>query len=52
MRNPRVEEVIITENELRGNGTKESPYRRVLQVWTKDGILIAEKDPLDKASQE
>jgi hypothetical protein len=48
MRSPRVEEVIITENELRGKGTEESPYRRVIQVWTKDGTLIAEKDPCEK----
>jgi hypothetical protein len=46
MRNPRVEEVIITENELRGNGTPESPYRRILQVWTKQGDLIAEHDSM------
>ena len=45
MKTPRVEEVIITENELRGDGTENNPYRRVLQVWTKDGELIAENDP-------
>lgn len=45
MRNPRVQQVIITEQELRGNGTEADPFRRVLQVFTLDGELIAEDDP-------
>jgi hypothetical protein len=42
---PHVEEVIITELDLIGDGTPGSPYRRMLQVWSKDGHLIAERDP-------
>ncbi len=42
---PRVEQVIITEQELRGKGTEASPMRRIVQVWTLDGQLIAEMDP-------
>ena len=41
----RVEEVIITELDLIGDGTPGNPYRRRLQVWSKDGRLIAERDP-------
>lgn len=41
----RVEEVIIAELTLRGDGTEENPYRRITQVFTKDGELIAEHDP-------
>lgn len=36
-------EVIISNQLLRGNGNTE-PYRRVRQVFTKDGELIAEND--------
>jgi len=36
-------EVIISTLLLRGNG-KTDPYRRVTQVFTKSGDLIAEKD--------
>ena len=42
--NTHCEEVIIT-TELRGDG-KDMPYRRVVQVFTKDGQLIAEYDPI------
>lgn len=41
----QVAEVIISNQLLRGDG-KAEPYRRVLQVFTKDGKLIAENDSL------
>ena len=39
----RVQQVIITTNARRGDGVKE-PIRRILQVWSMDGDLIAERD--------
>jgi hypothetical protein len=41
----KCEEVIICDIETRGKGIPEDPVRRILQVFTKDGELIAEKDP-------
>jgi hypothetical protein len=38
-------EVIITNLLCRGKGIKSSPIRRVVQVFEKDGTLIAENDP-------
>ena len=35
---------IIYDEEIRGLGTKEDPVRVVPQLWTKNGVLIAEKD--------
>lgn len=40
----RMEEVIISELLRRGAGTPQSPIRKVLQVYSKDGKLIAEND--------
>ena len=41
-----IEEVIITRNLTRGDGTEENPYRRVLQIWSKEtGDLLGEDDP-------
>ena len=40
----RCEEVIITQ-EKRGKGTEDDPVRLVVQVYAKDGTLIAESDP-------
>lgn len=45
MNNIRCEEVIISDLHCRGEGTPTSVFRRVLQVYRKDGELIAEKDP-------
>ncbi len=42
----RCEEVIIT-GEKRGKGTEDDPVRYVLQVYAKDGKLIAENDPIE-----
>lgn len=39
-----VKEVIICTKERRGNG-KDDPIRVILQVFTKEGELIAESDP-------
>jgi len=38
-------ELILTEDTLRGVGIERDPYRRVTQVFTKDGELLAERDP-------
>ena len=31
----------------RGAGSKTDPYRTIQQLWTKDGYLVAEYDPID-----
>jgi hypothetical protein len=41
----RCEEVIITDLARRGKGVKHSPIRAIVQVYTKQGELIAEYDP-------
>ena len=43
-----IQEVIITILTLRGNGTKDNPYRRVTEIWELDGTKIAEIDPEGK----
>lgn len=43
-----VKEVIVTDILRRGDG-KKTPIRSVLQVFEKDGTLIAENDPNDDA---
>jgi len=42
----KYEEVIISTLKKRGDGTKTSPIRVITQVFTKEGELIAEVDPL------
>jgi hypothetical protein len=44
----QVIEVVITRLLLRGKGTPDSIMRRVVQVWTTDGVLIAEHDIEEK----
>ena len=44
----RVQQVIVTHNLVRGQGTEESPFRKVRQVWSMEGELIAERDPCQK----
>jgi hypothetical protein len=39
------QELIIHEDAMRGSGVDMDPYRRVTQVFTKDGELLAERDP-------
>lgn len=43
---PRLVELIevIHVEAARGSGTEENPARIVHQYWSKDGILLAEKD--------
>jgi hypothetical protein len=41
----RVIEVIETDLVLRGSGQPDDPYRRVRQYYSKDGELLAERDP-------
>ena len=41
-------EVIITNLLTRGDGTKNNPYRTVVQIYDKDGELIAENDSNDE----
>lgn len=36
----------IATDDLRGKGNGDDPYRRVAQLWTKDGKLVAENDPV------
>ena len=38
-------ELIITEDTHRGSGVNLDPHRRVTQVFSKDGVLLAERDP-------
>lgn len=42
----KCEELIITDNTLRGTGNEFDPYRRVVEVYSKDGRLLATHDPL------
>lgn len=42
----QVMQVIVSTKELRGDG-KNIPFRRITQVYTLDGVLIAENDPFD-----
>jgi hypothetical protein len=37
-------QVIRTTLTLRGDGTPEDPYRRIVQYWSTDGELLAEGD--------
>lgn len=48
-------EVVITRLTKRGVGVNDSPIRLITEVWTKDGVKIAESDPwsgLGNKSQE
>ena len=42
--NAKLIQVIVTDLDLRGNGTTEDPIRRVIQYWSVDGKLLAEND--------
>ena len=44
MFNAYTEEVIITHLAIRGKGIEGDPIRRVIQIWRKDGTLLAEKE--------
>ena len=36
---------LIWTTEYRGDGTEKDPCRCVPQLWTKDGKLVAQRDP-------
>ncbi len=40
----------IETDEVKGNGTEGEPWRRVRQLWTKDGVKVAEFDPFTQTS--
>jgi hypothetical protein len=40
----RIIELIYTTT-LDGDGSESNPYRRTTQLWTKAGVLVAERDP-------
>lgn len=40
----KIVRLILTE-ELRGAGTKADPFRRICQLYSLDGNLVAEVDP-------
>jgi hypothetical protein len=44
-------QVIKTELELRGEGTKDSPVRRVTQYWDFEGNLLWEYDLCEEKEQ-
>jgi len=46
-----LQEVIITTNQRRGEGVVNDPVRVVTQVWTTDGMLIAENDPKNEGNE-
>lgn len=37
---------VIKTESLRGDGTEKDPCRTVVQYWSLEGELLAEKDPL------
>lgn len=39
-----MQHVIITTNATRGRGVEGDPIRRVRQIWSLDGDLLAEKE--------
>lgn len=44
----KCEEVIICYNKRLGKGTEDDPVRIVLQVFTKDGKIIAERNAVNE----
>ncbi|MFW6172415.1 MAG: carboxypeptidase [Elusimicrobiota bacterium] len=42
----------IETYENRGLGTEDSIYRKVYQLWTKDGELVFEEDPCPEEEEE
>lgn len=46
---------VIETDTSRGKGTMDNPVRRVMQYWSTDGELLAERDALveeERASRE
>lgn len=50
MKPVRLQEVIILEEVKRGKGVEGDPIRNVRQIYSKDGELLAEFDPVEKYS--
>lgn len=46
----RIIELIYTFERV-GKGTEADPIRLIPQLWTKDGLLVAEQDPEHKHDQ-
>jgi hypothetical protein len=44
MKEVEVKEVVITTLARAGKGVQGDPIRKVIQIWEKDGSLIAERD--------
>ena len=44
MKEATVMKVIRTCMKVRGDGTDKDPFRKVVQYWSLDGKLLAEKD--------
>ncbi|MEI5994794.1 hypothetical protein [Candidatus Enterococcus mansonii] len=46
MKTPQLVEIVevVHVEATRGDGTEENPVRIVHQYWSKDGVLLAEKD--------
>ena len=47
----RLMEVIYTSLTQRGDG-KETVMRRVIQYWSKNGLLLAEVDPMKEREEQ
>jgi hypothetical protein len=47
----KIIELIYTEVTL-GDGTKKDPYRECIQLWTKDGLLVADSSSVHKTDAE
>ena len=47
----RVISIIETDLTRRGDG-KDDPIRRVVQYWTLEGELLAERDPCERPKHE
>jgi hypothetical protein len=43
--NPHIEELLVVPI-MRGDGSAEFPFRRVIQIFRRDGEKVAENDPL------
>lgn len=41
---------VIETKALKGNGTDDDPCRCVIQYWSFDGCLLAEKDPKEESA--
>ena len=42
--------LILTTLTTRGKGVEGDPCRRIVQLWTHDGKLVAERDDFEEAN--